>query len=56
MNHVMYCHLVYGAITGGATTTLTNTLNLLVQLKKQVLIAKDIRNEVLDNKKTKKYC
>lgn len=45
---------LYGAITGGATTTLTNTPELIGSAKKAgINKLKDIRNEVLDNKKTK---
>lgn len=45
---------LYGAITGSATTTLTNTPELIGSAKKAgINKLKDIRNEVLDNKKTK---
>ena len=45
---------LYGAITGGATTTITNIPELLGSAKKAgINKLKDIREEVLDNKKTK---
>lgn len=45
---------LYGAITGGATTTLTNTPELIGSAKKAgINKLKEIRSEVLDNKKAK---